>query len=131
MRQDLVSKVINFSTQEIFQKYEQKYSLHSINHCPGLIGIELRNLPDELSAKHFKKDAPVFLKNKDALIFSFPDSLSLFEITADKKMIEISEYASNAINNFIKYNATTYKIGNKQFSFDSPVTFFYCNILDT
>ena len=128
MRQDLVSQVINFSTQEIFQKYEQKYSLHSINYCPGLIGIELRNLPDELSAKHFKKDAPVFLKNKDALILSFSDSLSLFEIAADKKMIEISEYASNAINNFIKYNTTTYKIGNKQFSFDFSYTMGIINV---
>ena len=128
MRQDLVSQVINFSTQEIFNKFERKYSINSIDYYPGLVGIELRNLLDELSAKHFKKDTPVFFKNKDVLIFSFADLSSLFEIAADKEMIDISEYASNAINNFIKYNTTAYKIGNKQFSFDFSYTLGIINV---
>ncbi len=128
MWQKLISQVITFSSLNIFNKFQQKYSLNSVENYPGLIGIELRNMPYEILNNHLKKDAPVFLKNKDVLILGLPNLKSMLKEISDKKVIEILDYADNAINKFKKYDLTSYKIGKKQFSFDISYTMGIVNV---
>ena len=56
MWQDLVSQTINFSTPDIFNKFSQKYSLNKVEYYPGLIGIELRNIPNGTSFNKLQKE---------------------------------------------------------------------------
>ena len=125
MWQDLISQVINFSSPNIFNKFKQKYSLNSAAFYPGLIGIELRNIPGEISINNFKIDAPVFIKDNDILMLNFQNAELLNKNSIDRTLIE---HAKSAINNFIKYDTNVYKIGNKQFSFDNSYTMGIINV---
>ncbi len=127
MRKNFISQVINFSSPNIFQKFKQKYSFKT-DYFPGLIGIEVRNLPVDISLNELRVNAPVFWKNSDFLILNISEIRIPMKSKQNENQIKLESCLIDTINNFIKYNTTSCKLGSKQFLFDQSYTMGIINV---
>ncbi|MBE0571861.1 MAG: dihydropteroate synthase, partial [Ignavibacteriaceae bacterium] len=116
MEENLISQVINLSNSKSFKLYKEKYN-YSILSYHGLYGVELRNIPIELSSSEVNTNLQNIFYTKNSLLVTgsikeFFDRTISFNL--DKRIVnEIIE----AIRNYEKCEIVNYNIGERKFDF--------------
>ncbi len=135
----LVIQVVNLSFGDVFKKYSSCYKIYREVYQPGLLGIELRNVPDRLANKVQKivlSENEICYKNIDSEKKStnlfIPGSISNMKELSRKILANGDEDLGykivNVIKNYEEYNTRFYQIGNKQFYFDKAYVMGILNI---
>jgi dihydropteroate synthase len=112
----LISQVINLSNKKSFKLYKEKYN-YSILLFHGLYGVELRNIPIELSNSEVNTNSKNIFYTQNTLIVtgSIKEILDTAKSQQLNKLMK-SEIAG-ALQNFEKSEIIQYKIGKRKFDF--------------
>lgn len=112
----MISQVINLSNSKSFKLYKEKYN-YSILLYHGLYGVELRNIPIELSGLEVNTIPQNIFYTKNSLLVtgSIKEFLDrTISSNLDKRIVnEIIE----AIRNYEKCEIVNYNIGERKFDF--------------
>jgi dihydropteroate synthase len=128
MRQELISRVIHFSSTSQFQKFKQKYSISDRDFSIGQLAIEVQNLSEELLNTDFSQIAPNYSDKNDRLFLNYYMTKDNLEnLSKDKKSV-VTDSIISAINKFENYDLTSYRFGNNLFSFDKIYTMGILNV---
>jgi len=134
----MVTQVINLSPPDIFRYYCDRYGISKGTYSYGIFGLELRKLglkEAEIIFNHLSsKGERVFQKlveDKTVNLFLI-GSIRKFKFIAERlsqrSFGALSTRLFNIINLFENYELTDYRIGNKQFSFNSAYVMGILNI---
>ncbi len=112
----MISQVINLSNSKSFKLYKEKYNYSILLHH-GLFGVELRNIPRELSSSEENTNLKNIFYTKNSLIVtgSIKEILDR-TISFNLDKLILSEIIK-AIRNYEKSEIIQYKIGKKKFDF--------------
>lgn len=133
----MITQVINLSRHETFRYYCDRYGISKGSYFHGNFGLELRHLKLKEAESIFNyltsRRERVFQRSKNE------DSVNLLLTGSIRKLKYISERLSNefgrlstklfnTINFFENYELTDYKIGDKQFKFNSAYVMGILNV---
>ena len=132
-------QIINLSPNDVFKKFSNEYNIYRDIYQPGLLGLEIRNL-DEKLAQNIQK---IVLKEKEICYKSENSDKKLSNIFILGSLWGIKEISRKIltkgedslgykINNFIKnyedYELKSYKIGDREFSFNKSYVMGILNV---
>ena len=131
-------QLINFSSQNFFNKFSHRYNIFKEEFQPGIFGIEIRNISLNLSAmlKEVFNSANAlcytsYLINGEIdllIIGAFNDLKKLTKNIFSKENKDLGHKIFTLINNYENYNYLKYKIGNKEFDFQYPYLMGILNV---
>lgn len=131
-------QLINFSSQNIFNKFSSRYNIYKEEFQPGIFAIEIRHISQKISAivKDITSSAKEFCYTSNLingeinllLIGSLNDLKELTKIILSKGNEDLGHKILILINNYEKYNYIKYKIGNKEFDFQYPYLMGILNV---
>ena len=122
-------QIINLSLNDVFKKFSDEYKVYRDIYQPGLLGLEIRNLNEKLAQNVQKivlkeKEICYKIENSETKLSSIfiPGTLSNIKEISRKILTKGDDDLGYKISNFIKnyedYELKSYKIGNKEFSFN-------------
>ncbi len=135
----MIIQIVNLTYPEVFKKYSACYKIFRDVYQPGLIGLEIRNIPDTLAGSVQKivlKEKEICYKiensNKEFVNLFVPASLwNIKDLT--RKILtsgdeDLGYKIVNVIKNYEEYNTKCYKIADKEFCFDRSYVMGILNI---
>jgi dihydropteroate synthase len=135
----LVVQVINLSFGDVFKKFSTEYKIYREVYQPGLLGIEIRNIPEKLAnnvQKIVLNENEICYKNIDSekqrTNLFIPGSIGNMKELSRRILANGDEDLGykivNVIKNYEEYNFNCYNIGNKQFNFDKAYVMGILNV---
>jgi dihydropteroate synthase len=132
-------QIINLSLNDVFKKFSDEYKVYRDIYQPGLLGLEIRNLNEKLAQNVQKivlkeKEICYKIENSETKLSSIfiPGTLSNIKEISRKILTKGDDDLGYKISNFIKnyedYELKSYKIGNKEFSFNKSYVMGILNI---
>ena len=131
-------QLINFSSQNVFNKFSSRYNIYKDEYQPGIFAIEIRHISLKLSSmvKDITNSAKEFCYTSNLLngeidlllIGSLNDLKKLTKNILSKGNEDLGHKIFTPINNYEKYNYIRYKIGNKEFNFQYPYLMGILNV---
>ncbi len=135
----MVVQVINLSFGDVFKKFSTEYKIYREVYQPGLLGIEIRNIPEKLAnnvQKIVLNENEICYKNTDSekqrTNLFIPGSIGNMKELSRRILANGDEDLGykivNVIKNYEEYNFNCYNIGNKQFNFDKAYVMGILNV---
>jgi dihydropteroate synthase len=112
----LISQVINLSNSKSFKLYKEKYN-YSILLYHGLYGIELRNIPMELSNSGVSTNSENIFYTENSLLFTGSIKEILDAANSHQLSKSMQSEIAEALQKFEKSEIIQYKIGKRKFDF--------------
>jgi dihydropteroate synthase len=112
----LISQVIHLSNSKSFKLYKEKYN-YSILLYHGLYGVELRNIPMELSNTELNTNPENIFYTENSLLVT--GSIKEILDTANSQQLSklMKSKIAGALQNFEKSEIIQYKIGKRKIDF--------------
>ncbi len=137
--ENLVIQIINLSFADVFKRYSLSYNIYRDVFQTGLLGLEIRNVPESSADKIHKivlKENEICykckLKDKRNVNLLIPGSLG--DIKDISKRIlksgdeDLGYKIINVIKNFEEYGSKPYKIGTREFCFNNSFVMGILNV---
>ena len=135
----LIVQVVNLSFGDVFKKFGTDYKIFREVYQPGLLGLELRNIPGKLAdnvQKIVLNEREICYKNVDSekkhTNLFIPGTISSMKELSRRILADGDEDLGykivNVIKNYEEYNYKTYNIGNRKFSFDKAYVMGILNV---
>ncbi len=135
----MIIQIINISNTEVFKKYIGLYKIIRDDYQPGVIGLEIRNVTSVLA-----EVIQNIILTENEICYKIDDSqkefVNLFLATSQKKIKDIARIILkeadeelgykiiNIIKNNDEYFSKSYRIGDKEFSFDRSYVMGILNV---
>lgn len=132
-------QIINLSPNDVFKKFSAEYNIYRDIYQPGLLGLEIRNLDEKLAQNIHKivlKEKEICYKSENSdkklsNIFILGSLWGIKEISR-KILTKGEDSLGYKINDFIKnyedYELKSYKIGDREFSFNKSYVMGILNV---
>lgn len=135
----MIIQIINLSPGTVFKKYSDDYKIYREVYQPHLIGLELRDIPEQLAEtiqKIVLREKEICYKNNSAdkktTNLFIPGSLwNIKEIS--RKILSVGDEdlgyrIANVIKNYEEYESGSYNIGSRVFKFDRSYVMGILNV---
>ncbi len=135
----MVIQITNLSHTEVFKRYSTNYKIFRDVHQPGLISLEIRDIPTQLADSIQKvvfKEKEICYKNdagnKNLVNLLIPGSLKEIKELSHKILSKGDEDLGykiiSVIKNYEEYYSKLYKIGNRDFRFGQAFVMGILNV---
>lgn len=133
----MVIQIINFSPLDVFKKYSSEYKIFRDVYSLGFFGLEMRAVTSALASLVQKivlsEKEICYKRNKNNQIdLLITGTLSSFKEISRKIVSygdeDLGYRIVNVIKNFEEYGSQSYRIGNKQLSFSTPLIMGILNV---
>ncbi len=136
---ELVVQVVNLSFGDVFKKYSTDYKIFREVYQPGLLGLELRNIPGKLADKVQKivlNEKEICYKNIDNkenhTDLFIPGSISNMKELSRRILAngdeDLGYRVINILKNYEEYNSKSFRLGGNKFSFDKAYVMGILNV---
>lgn len=135
----MIIQIINLSSTEVFKSYSDVYKIYRDVYQPGLLGLELRDIPSELAddiQRIVLREGEICYKfsenKKKSLDLFIPGSLwNIKEIS--RKIVSFGDEdlgyrIINTIKNYEEYGTKSYTIAGKNFDFNKSYVMGILNV---
>jgi dihydropteroate synthase len=133
----LIIQILNLSLTGVFNKYREKYNISHDQYFRGLLGLELRSNPSELSSvlKLLNGNETIYkYENKEnhyldiIILGTFPKLKNFSDIIVSQLDEDLRYRIRNVVLKYETYDNKIYKIGDKEFNFNRSYVMGILNV---